>query len=498
MYRKMTAALLALVILLGCGSAFAENVKHERVYVVAGTDGSVRSLTDSIRLENADELEVLQDKTCLTDLQNTGGKETFTLEGENLTWQADGKDIVYQGVRDEAPALMPVVTLTLDGQEVSAAELKEKTGEAVLTVTWLENRPAAALAISVLPLPETGMTNLKTVNAAVLSEMGRNFLVGWAVPGVSSDIQLPESFSVSFHADHAELNWMMTIWSGDPIAAACRELDTRLGAGVRVLPSMLTEVLKAMEKGEDIPEVWGLLAEPVKEIAALNEGLTQLDSGAVQLSTGAKTAETGASQLSEGLKTLTENNDALNSGAEQIFQALLDTANSQMAASELAQTGLPIPALTKENYGEVLENLIQLLGKLPLTGEKLEQMQNAVQALEDLKGQLDQVNTFVTGLKTYTDGVTKASEGVDTLAAGITELATGAATLQETGTKAMKDAILDAEKKLAGLLLPYLENDLPRALQMMETAEERAKNAGYDLRSEDMETITAYIIRTDF
>ena len=221
-------------------------------------------------------------------------------------------------------------------------------------------------------------------------------------------------------------------------------------------------------------------------------------SGAVSLSTGAKTAETGASQLSEGLKTLTENNDALNSGAEQIFQALLDTANSQMAASELAQTGLPIPALTKENYGEVLDNLIQLLGKLPLTGEKLEQVQNAVQALEDLKGQLDQVNTFVTGLKTYTDGVTKASEGAGTLAAGITELASGAATLQETGTKAMKDAILDAEKKIAGLILPYLENDLPRALQIMETAEERAKNAGYDLRSEDMENITVYIIRTDF
>ena len=498
MSKKLTAALLVLVMIFGCSGAVAENVKHERVYVVAGTDGSIRSLTDSIRLENRDGLEILRDKTCLTDLQNVGGKETFTLDGEDLTWQADGKDIAYQGTSDRVPALMPTVTLTMDGQEITAAELKERTGEAVLNVTWSENRPAAGLAVSVLPLPETGISEIETENAAVLNEMGQNILVGWSVPGVNTDRLLPASFSIRFHADHAELGWMITLWSGDPIELACSKLESSLGVGIHMLPSMLTEVLKAIKNEEKIAEVQGLLAQPVTEIAALNEGLKQLDSGAVQLSTGAKTAETGASQLSDGLKTLTENNEALNNGAEQIFQAILDTANKQIATSELAQTGMPIPMLTKENYEEILDNLVQLLGGLPLTGERLEQAQKAAAALEELKSQLDQVNTFVTGLKTYTDGVTKASEGADTLAAGITELSAGAGTLQETGTKSMKDAILGAEKKIAGLLLPYLENDLPKIQQIMENAENRAKDAGYDLRSDEMKTVTVYIIRTDF
>ena len=154
MSKKIIAMLTALVMILGCTGALAENTKHERVYVVAGADGSVKSITDSIRLENTDGLDELTDRTMLTDILNVGGNETFTLEGETLVWKANGKNVIYQGTSAKAPAVVPVVTLTLDGEEITVDSLKDKTGDAVLTVAYQTNEPLPALAVTVLPLPE--------------------------------------------------------------------------------------------------------------------------------------------------------------------------------------------------------------------------------------------------------------------------------------------------------------------------------------------------------
>ena len=81
MSKKIIAMLTALVMVLGCTGALAENKKHERVYVVAGADGTVNSITDSIRLENTDGLEELVDRTMLTDIQNVGGKALEDIMG---------------------------------------------------------------------------------------------------------------------------------------------------------------------------------------------------------------------------------------------------------------------------------------------------------------------------------------------------------------------------------------------------------------------------------
>ena len=104
--KKLLSLMLSLCLLLSCGLAGAETVKHERVYAVLDAAGEVQSLTDSIRLENQDALDVLTDRTMLTAVENVGGQETFTLDGEEISFQAAGKDITYQGSSDKAPAII--------------------------------------------------------------------------------------------------------------------------------------------------------------------------------------------------------------------------------------------------------------------------------------------------------------------------------------------------------------------------------------------------------
>ena len=609
MSKKIIAMLTALVMVLGCTGALAENTKHERVYVVAGADGTVKSITDSVRLENTDGLDELADRTMLTAIHNVGGNETFTLEGETLTWKADGKNVIYQGTSEKAPVMLPVVTLTLDGEEISAADLKEKTGEAVLTVTYRTEGLAPTLVLSVLPIPEEGISGLKTENAAVLTEAGRSVLVGWAVPNMDASLQLPESFSATFHADHADLGWMMTFCSSDPLEAACREIDARIGdSDPEALLKETAALLTALKDGTDLPRTEGKTKEIVDRINELNNGLKDLDNGALQLAEGAQQVSDGAAALNTGLGTLEKNNEALNSGAKQIFDAILNTANRQIADSGLADAGITIPTLTAENYVEVLDGVIAQLdpdalkatasakvaeevrkqvasnedqiragvqeavqGKVleavlkaagfDMTAEqyaaalkgglvtkdqaaqvdaaleaqmnredilaqtetavqeqikklvtenteaylakdetiaaKLDQAAAAREQLSSLKEQLNQVNTFVSGLKDYTDGVAQASDGAATLSAGATLVSAGASALQETGTKVLKDSILEAEKGAAEKLLPLVEKDLTDALNVWKTTKDHLTDTQYDLKPEGMAQETVYIIRTD-
>lgn len=48
--KKIVALLLTAIMVLGCVPGLAENTKHERVYVVANADGTVKSVTDNVRL----------------------------------------------------------------------------------------------------------------------------------------------------------------------------------------------------------------------------------------------------------------------------------------------------------------------------------------------------------------------------------------------------------------------------------------------------------------
>ena len=485
--KKLIAMTMVLVTALACGSAAAENTKHERVYVVTDAGGTVQSITDSIRLENTDGLDELTDRTMLTGIVNAGGKESFTLDGETLTWQAGGKDIIYRGTSDRQPAVIPAVRLTLDGEEVSAAELKTKAGEAELTVSYLSSSELPALAVTVLPLPEDGVSDLQLTNAAVVAEMGRRVLVGWAVPGADEALRLPASFSARFKADHADLGWMMTLATSEPVNMLVREADGRLDIDVQTEMQEIGAVLTAMKAGEELPEVTGKTAEAVEKLRALNSGLTQLDDSAKQLAEGAGEVSDGAAGLYNGLEKLTGQNEKLNGGAQQMMAAALALANEQIAGSGLEAAGVKLPELTAENYAQVLDGAMA----------GLEQVPEAKESLTALKNQLDQTNEFVTGLKAYTDGVAQAADGASSLSAGAAKLNLGATALQLIGTGNLKTQILGAEQAAAEKLLPYLKGTVPEAMRIWETIAQNAGKDGYDLRPEGMKTVTAYIIRTD-
>ena len=412
MCKKTVSLILAILMVLGCVSATAETSKQEKVYVVAGADGTVASVTDNVRLENTDGLETITDQTLLTGIENLSGDETFTLENGVLTWQANGKDIIYQGSSDKLPAVVPVVTITLDGETISADDMKEKEGEAVLTVTYLVHENVPALAVTAMLLPENGVSGLKTENASVITEMGKQILIGYAVPCADAALDLPSSFTASFHADHADLGWMMTIVSSDPIRLACKGIDEKVDTDVHAELDETAAILSSMSRNETLPETDGKAKDLVQKLNELNDGLVKLDDGAKQLADGTKalygsekdeaagTEATGAVALSDGvaaldsgLATLTQNNETLNNGADAIFAAILDTANTQIAASGLDAAGIELPALTAENYETVLDAALAQLDPETLKAAAYSQVETVVRP--KVEAQEDQIRAGV-------------------------------------------------------------------------------------------------------
>ena len=85
--------------------------------------------------------------------------------------------------------------------------------------------------------------------------------------------------------------------------------------------------------------------------------------------------QSDATQLSDGLNMLASNNDSLNGGAKQVFDALLFAAISQLAAA-----GLDVPKLTISNYNNVLTNVIASLDENAVYEKVLAAVTAAVEA----------------------------------------------------------------------------------------------------------------------
>ena len=434
--KKLTSLVLAAAMLLCLSAASAENLKHERVFAVLGPDGKTENLTDSVRLENRDGMDELPDSTLLSGIQNTGGHESFTLDGTDLVWQAGGKDITYQGTSDKALPVKPVVSLALDGAEISAKDLAGRSGRVEITVRYEQPQPVPHLALTLLLLPESGVSAVETENAELISFSGRRAVVGWAVPGADPGAKLPASFTVRFDADHVNLGWMMTFASADPVDAACREISSRLPAGMdlnRTLEDIIS-ILSAMQAGNALPET----SSPV-----------------VNVVTGQ------INDLNDGLAALSGNSASLNDGADALFDALLDAAGQQLA-SAMGPSGKAVPALTAENYSSVLNEIIA-----ELDPDKA-QDRSVSETLRDLLARLDQAGEYVSSVKSYTAGVDQISVRIRT-----------------------------AEKLAASALINIADTDLRRVVSIFETTRISAAGSGYDLRPEGMKTVTVYIVRSD-
>ena len=124
---------------LSVGEENQDAGKEETVYVVASPNGETKSVIVSEWLKNQDGASTLEDVSDLKDIENVKGDETFTQNGDKVTWQAEGKDIYYQGTTDKALPVTEKVTYFMDGKEMSPEEMAGKSGKATIRFDYTNN-----------------------------------------------------------------------------------------------------------------------------------------------------------------------------------------------------------------------------------------------------------------------------------------------------------------------------------------------------------------------
>lgn len=373
--------------------------KDETVYVLTGADGSVKKIIVSDWLKNELGSASVADKSDLSDIENVKGDESYTINGDNMTvWDAQGNDIYYQGnIQKELPVGLSV-RYYLDGKSVSPEELKGKSGKVTIRFDY-ENRQYETVQINgvnqriYVPFAMlTGMIldndtfqNVQITNGKLVNDGDRTVVVGLAFPGLQEnlnlsrdDLSIPDSVEITADVTNFSLGMTVTL--------ACNDLFSQLGdVDLTSLDStsaldQLTGAMDQLLSGSSA--LYGGLSTLLDKSGELVSGVEELAQGAAAIKSGADSVDDGAAQLkagladlSSGLNTLSANSEALNSGAKQVFNSLLETAATQIRAK-----GLNVPDLTIENYAEELNTLIKSLDETTVYETALKQVTDAVEA----------------------------------------------------------------------------------------------------------------------
>lgn len=484
-------------------------VKDETVYVLAGADGSVQKIIVSDWIKNAIGASSIPDSTGLSDIENVKGDESYTISGDAKVWDAQGNDIYYQGnIEKELPVGL-TVTYKLNGKAISAEEIAGKSGKVTIRFDY-DNRQYETVKIDgrkekiYVPFAMlTGMLldnehfrNIEVTNGKIINDGDRTALVGIALPGLQENLgidkdklDIPDYVEVT--ADVSDFSFGMTV----TIATneLFNNLDTSKLDSVDDLTGSIGELSDGMKQLMDgSSALYGGLntlldqsQELVTGINRLAEGAKALKDGAVSVDDGAGQLKSGTAELASGLDTLKDNNDALNGGAKQVFETLLSTAEAQIKAG-----GISVPALTIENYAQVLTDVINSLDKTAVYQQALAQVTAAVESNRPLI--VEKVTAAVR--EQVVAGVTDAVR--EQVSAGVTAAVREKVSEQVIGAAAgMSKSDYDAAAS-AGMIPTETQNAISAAIEaQMQSDEVKAlieSNTTAKMESDEMKaTVTA-------
>lgn len=468
--------------------------KEETVYVIADANGKANKVIVSEWLKNQKGSDTLKDQSNLKDVKNVKGDQDFTKgSGDELTWNAKGSDIYYQGTSDKQLPVDVTVTYKLNGKTVSAKELDGASGKLTIEFNYKNNTGKTQkvngknvtiyqpfLMVSGLLVDNDKMSNVEVTNGKVINSGDKTVVVGMALPGLEEslglsnltdsdgkkiDIDVPQK--VTIKADVSDFSLLTTVTMASNSALEELNLDDvdsvdDLKDSLKKLGDSSKELVDGTKKLEDgvgeLNDKSGDLADGVDKV---NQGAKDLDKGAKDLNNGAKDLDDGTNELATQVKDLPSSAQQLLDGAKSIKSALgnadsetqtiytgaaaIEEGAQQMSDNLKNTNGKSIyeaAAGIQEGAAKVTSGADQLSDGLNTAAANLDEsiklLNAAVGQLEDLQKTTEDTTTLQTygalikeikGSIQYQQGVKQAL--TSTLQSGITSIK-GGATLIDT------------------------------------------------------------------
>lgn len=303
------SVMMGAVPVYAAGSTDTQDVyKEETVYVNADATGNSDEVTVSDWLKNSGSVSGnLTDGSILKEIKNVKGDETFTENGDQLTWNTAGEDIYYQGTTDKELPVSVKLTYFLDGKEVKPDELKGKSGHLKIQVQYTNNEKKTVtvdgkeeevytpfIMMTGMILPNETFSNVTIDNGKVISDGSRNIVVGFGMPGLKDSLDLDEETTKEAEDKGVTIpeNFEM-------------EADVTDFTMSSTFTVALTDLLDDMDMDNII------------DVDSLKDSLNELEDAALELVSGSGTLADGASTLADGVSSYTAGADELNAGIQK-------------------------------------------------------------------------------------------------------------------------------------------------------------------------------------
>lgn len=171
--------------------------QDETVYVKLRENGEVKKISVTEHLLNDLKENELFDQSILTNIENLNGFEGFVVDGEEIKWDAKGKDIYYRGDATKELPVKLAVTYRLNGEEKSLEEMLGQSGKVEIRLKYTNLSKVGELwtpfvAMVATTLDESKVSNVAVTNGKALSNGRTVAITAVAAPGLYESLGLEE------------------------------------------------------------------------------------------------------------------------------------------------------------------------------------------------------------------------------------------------------------------------------------------------------------------
>ena len=344
--KKMISGLLLFTITSYMTIPVFAASKSETVYSNLDSNGKAYKTIVSTQLTNEDKSDEITDISNLLNIENTNGDEIFKKEGNQIVWDSNGNNIYYKGESDKQLPVECKITYELNGEEISAEELKGKSGNVKIKINYTNNEKHIVsingkqvtmytpfIIVAGTKIDNAKNKNIQITNGKIVDNGESTLAVGIAMPGMQenigiskSKIDIPEEIEISMETEDFEMGNIIAV-------VAVKGIDEDLTSDLNSMYSQINELANASN-------------EILAGANQLKEGTSELVSGVDQLKDGTGAAYAGSKQIKDEVEESTKNlkNDNTPAIDSKTLEAIKAQAMQSATLSDEQKAGIAAQA----------------------------------------------------------------------------------------------------------------------------------------------------------
>ena len=368
--KKMISGLLLFTITSYMTIPVFAASKSETVYSNLDSNGKAYKTIVSTQLTNEDKSDEITDISNLLNIENTNGDETFKKEGNQIVWDSNGNNIYYKGESDKQLPVECKITYELNGEEISAEELKGKSGNVKIKINYTNNEKHIVsingkqvtmytpfIIVAGTKIDNAKNKNIQITNGKIVDNGESTLAVGIAMPGMQenigiskSKIDIPEEIEISMETEDFEMGNIIAV-------VAVKGIDEDLTSDLNSMYSQINELANASN-------------EILAGANQLKEGTSELVSGVDQLKDGTGAAYAGSKQIKDEVEESTKNlkNDNTPAIDSKTLEAIKAQAMQIATLSDEQKAGIAAQAKAAATLSD--EQKAEIAAQAKLTDEQ--------------------------------------------------------------------------------------------------------------------------------